>query len=34
MFHIFGSDQQKAKNQPLIDKLLRAYPLQEDLACP
>lgn len=34
MFHIFGTDEEKAKNQPLIDKLRKAYPLEEPLACP
>jgi len=34
MFHIFGSDQEKAKNQPLIDKLRKAFPFEEPLACP
>ena len=34
MFHIFGSDEEKAKNKPLIDKLRKAYPLEEPLSCP
>lgn len=33
-FHIFGSDEEKAHNQPLIDSLTKAYPIQEPLACP
>lgn len=34
MFHIFGSDEEKAKNKPLIDKLRAAYPVEEPLICP
>jgi hypothetical protein len=34
MFHIFGSDEEKARNQPLIDKLRKAYPSEESLSCP
>lgn len=34
MFHIFGSEEEKAKNAPLIDKLRAAYPVEERLACP
>ncbi len=34
LFHIFGSDAEKAKNKPLIDALRKAYPVEEPLACP
>ena len=34
VFHIFGTDAEKAHNQPLIDSLTQAYPIQEPLACP
>jgi hypothetical protein len=34
MFHIFGSAAEKARNQPLIDSLLKAYPVTEPLVCP
>jgi hypothetical protein len=34
MFHIFGSDEEKAKNQPLIDALRKAYPVESPLMCP
>jgi hypothetical protein len=34
VFHIFGSDQEKAANQPVIDKLRKAYPVEEALVCP
>jgi hypothetical protein len=34
MFHIFGSDEEKARNQPLIDALRKAYPIEAPLTCP
>lgn len=34
VFHIFGTDAEKARNQPLIDTLRKAYPIEEPLACP
>lgn len=34
MFHIFGSDGEKAKNQPLIDALRKAYPVEAPWDCP
>jgi hypothetical protein len=34
MFHIFGPDEEKAKNQPLIDALRKAYPVEAPLNCP
>jgi hypothetical protein len=34
LFHIYGTDEEKAKNQPLIDKLRKAYPIEEPLNCP
>lgn len=34
MFHIFGPDEEKARNKPLIDKLRAAYPVEEPLVCP
>lgn len=34
MFHIFGSDAEKAKNTPLIEKLRAAYPVEAPMICP
>lgn len=34
MFHIFGSDEEKAHNAPIIDALRTAYPKQAPLSCP
>jgi hypothetical protein len=34
MFHIFGSEEEKAKNQPLIDALRKAFPVESPLVCP
>ena len=34
MFHIFGSDEEKKRNAPIIDALLAAYPSQARLSCP
>ena len=34
MFHIFGSDEEKKRNAPIIDALRAAYPLQAPLSCP
>jgi hypothetical protein len=31
-FHIFGSDAEKKKNQPHIDALLKAFPVEEELS--
>ena len=34
LFHIFGSDAEKAKNRPIIDGIRKAYPVEEPLSCP
>jgi len=34
MFHIFGSDEEKKRNAPIIEALRAAYPLQAPLSCP
>jgi hypothetical protein len=34
MFHIFGPDAEKEKNQPIIDDMRKAYPIETPLACP
>ena len=34
MFHIFGSDQEKQQNGPIIEALRKAYPEQTALVCP
>jgi hypothetical protein len=33
-FHIFGSDEEKKHNEPIIDALRAAYPVQAPLECP
>jgi len=33
LFHIFGSDQEKHKNAPIIDALRAGYPLESALQC-
>lgn len=34
LFHIFGSDEEKKKNTPIIDALRQAFPVEEALPCP
>ena len=34
MFHIFGPDEEKARNKPLIDALRDSFPLEAPLICP
>lgn len=34
MFHIFGSDEEKRKNAPIIEQLRKAFPLEEALVGP
>jgi len=33
MFHIFGSDEEKKRNAPIIEALRQAYPVQTALDC-
>ena len=34
MFHIFGSDEEKQRDTPIIEALRQAYPEQTALECP